>query len=262
MIKKIEEMIKTQDGFDIYTLYEVPPKSTGTVIICHGITADLHENGLFDDFSKLFINQSISVLRFDFRGHGKSKGNSLDVTLEGEYSDIAAVYAWMINSSYYNGKYAILGASFSCANIIRQAIKFMPKCLVLFNPVFSYRRTFVVPEASWGKEILNTKNKSDLPASAMAEIPGTEFFISKILWEEMENDRTPELAKNLKCPTRAFHGDKDIKVPIQPIKDFVDTESNIIELEIKKEEGHGLKAHRPELINQISNWISTYLPEE
>lgn len=261
MTKKIEEMIKTNDGFEIYTLYEVPPKSTGTVLICHGITADLHENGLFDNFSELFFDHSISVLRFDFRGHGKSKGNSLDVTLEGEYSDITSVYAWIKKSSDYNGTYAILGASFSCASVIRQSIKFTPKCLVLFNPVFSYKRTFVVPEASWGKEILETKNKSDLPPSAVAKIPGTEFFISKILWEEMENDQTPKLAKNLKCPTRAFHGDEDIKVPIQPIKDFVDTESNIIELEVKKGEGHGLKGNRPELIKQITNWISSYLLE-
>lgn len=261
MAKKIEEMIKTHDGFEIYTLYEIPPISNGTVLICHGVTADLHESGLFDDFSELFLNQSISVLRFDFRGHGKSKGNSLDVTLEGEYSDITTVVAWMKKSPYYNGTYAILGASFSCASIIRQSIKYTPKCLALFNPVFSYKRTFVVPEASWGKEILETKNKSGLPPSAMAKIPGTEFFISKTLWEEMENDRTPRLAKKLKCPTRAFHGDKDIKVPIQPIKDFVDTERDVIELEVRKGEGHGLKAKRPELIQQITNWISSYLLE-
>lgn len=255
--------ITTRDGFNLFTLAQIPEHPNATVILCHGITSDHHEGGLFDGLAEALTEEGICVVRFDYRGHGKSSGSPLDVSLEGEQSDLSAVYAALRNSAKFPQRFGVVAGSFSCASAIRLAVSTDLCSLVLINPVFDYFRTFIKPETPWARRIKDTVNSPSLPSGARSEIPGQEFLISTKLWAEMEKDTTPLLAKELKVPTLAFHGDRDQKVPLQPLVDFARENPGTITLRVVPGEDHGLKGTRPEVILETVNWvISHFSPED
>lgn len=254
-----ELFIKTEDGTGLHLFGEPTLQSRGTVLLCHGLTADLHEGGFFDQFSASLQKANLSVVRFDFRGHGKSTGSSLDVTLSGEAMDAETVCTWLSSNRYRHQSLFVIGASFCCHSVIKLAQNRKLAGLVLLNPVFDYQRTFTTPEAPWGQEILATRGDAQLPPNAYAMIPGSQFYFSKQLWSEMETDRTPRVAATLTCPIIAFHGDQDVKVPPQPIIDFAAQHPEIVDLHIRRDEGHGLKKDREELINSVTAWLVNHL---
>jgi len=257
-----ELSITTRDGFSLYALAEIPEHANATVILCHGITSDHHEGGLFDGLAKAFTAEGFCVVRFDYRGHGKSSGSSLDVSLEGEQTDLSAVYTALRDSEKFPGRFAVVAGSFSCASAIRLSLSANLCSLVLVNPVFDYFRTFIKPETPWGRGIEGTLNSPSLPVGARAEIPKQDFLISTKLWEEMERDITPVIAERLKVPTIAFHGDKDQKVPLQPLVDFARKNPGTMKLRIVPGEDHGLKATRPQVISETVNWVSSHCSPE
>jgi pimeloyl-ACP methyl ester carboxylesterase len=252
----IEDLVVTNDGFRLYALAEVVNGSRVTAILCHGLTADHHESGFFDQISIALQSKGISVARFDYRGHGKSSGTSLDVTLSGETTDLFAIFSWLEQAALLKQTFLLVSASFSCHSAVRLASVRRPTGFIFLNPVFSYRRTFIHPEASWGKEILATRGDPNLPKDAQALVPGSHFYLSKKLWREMIEDDTPNSVGALTCPIISFHGDQDIKVPIQPIAEFATSNPNKMELVVRPDEGHGLKSNRPGLISEIANWAS------
>jgi pimeloyl-ACP methyl ester carboxylesterase len=245
----------TDDGKRIHVFFQKSQNPIGNVILCHGITVDLHEGGFFDTFAHHFLDNGIAVVRFDYRGHGRSDGTSLDVTLHGETTDVEAVFRLLQSVSSHPEQYALVAASFSCASAIRHSLKNPPVGLVLLNPILSYRRTFIEAEGPWGKEINETLDSPSLPARARARIPGTDFFLSDELWKEMEKDDTATLAAKLNCPILAFHGDRDTKVPLEPILEFARANPNRIELQVLKGQGHGFKGARSHVMSTTVEWI-------
>ena len=60
------------------------------VVLAHGLTVDLEENGLFEPLAEKLAARGLSVLRFSFRGHGASDGIDTETTIAGERMDLRA----------------------------------------------------------------------------------------------------------------------------------------------------------------------------
>ncbi len=63
----------------------------GTTIQAHGITADMDEDGMFVQLAERLSDTGFTVLRFSFRGHGRSGSTQRGVTIAGEMLDLQAV---------------------------------------------------------------------------------------------------------------------------------------------------------------------------
>ncbi len=63
----------------------IPQKKTrNCIILCHGITVNKEEGGIFTNLAKKLAKVGFAVFRFDFRGHGESEGDSINLTVTGE----------------------------------------------------------------------------------------------------------------------------------------------------------------------------------
>ena len=62
----------TNDDHVVHGTLAQPSFPKAVALFVHGITADRHEWGLFDQIVKSLYDKNIASLAIDYRGHGKS----------------------------------------------------------------------------------------------------------------------------------------------------------------------------------------------
>lgn len=179
---------------------------TPVVIICHGLFVNM--NGSASTIAERLAAAGIASFRFDFWGHGASEGNFENITISEGVADILAAIKLLNSKGYTN--IALMGLSFggACAIMVAAQVKTL-KALGLRSPVADYaERTALImsPEqiGAWkikGFRIYTGGNGKQVPLNY-------SFF------EDFQNNKGYEAAKEIKIPTCIVHGDKDIDVPI------------------------------------------------
>src|ERR1700753_2701266 len=90
---KNEKKISYQsgDGLLLSGVFNLAKKGNAFALMAHGINMDKNEwNNLHFKISNDLNEQNISTFRFDYRGHGESKGSIRDMTIIGEYLDVVS----------------------------------------------------------------------------------------------------------------------------------------------------------------------------
>ena len=74
------------DGVSLDAVVEKPLSDLyrGVVVLAHGISADLEEDGRFGPLAHELAGQGFASVRFSFRGHGRSDGEQQQVTIAGD----------------------------------------------------------------------------------------------------------------------------------------------------------------------------------
>lgn len=125
------------------------PGGDRAVVLAHGLTVDLAENGLFEPLAEALVARGLSVLRFSFRGHGRSDGIDTETTIAGERQDLRAAIDWL------GRPVALLGSSFGAVSVSLSLAELGDSvwAVVLWQPVLDLRRTFLAPELPRGREL-------------------------------------------------------------------------------------------------------------
>jgi hypothetical protein len=206
--------LRTLDGYDIsavLTAADLPD----IAIWMHGISVDKDEYlGLFRDGAQWLASKGIASVRFDFRGHGESSGNSLDFSVIGQNLDAEAVLEYIKRESTGQVRMHIIGASFGAPPALFAAARHPQDIhsVSLISPVLSYWRTFLEPETQWAKELFSEDRLRRLATTGRLHIDG-EFYIGPRLVEEMRVIRPASVLGELTQRVLAIHGDRDSMVP-------------------------------------------------
>lgn len=84
---------ESRDGLKLHGTLTTPAcKVVGAILLVHGITSDRSEWGIFDKLAEELTKDGVASLRFDFRGHGRSRLRSDRISLSGILSDV--ISAW------------------------------------------------------------------------------------------------------------------------------------------------------------------------
>lgn len=145
--------IKTPDGFVLDAIFNKIPNSDKGVVFAHGMTVDKDDEGIFVRAEPRLNKLGFSTLRFDFRAHGKSSGNSItDFTISGELVDLDTVISFMekqgikwiglAGASFGGGITALFGSNNP------QRIQ----ALFLANPAVDFEKGFLKPTTRWAME--------------------------------------------------------------------------------------------------------------
>jgi len=206
--------IRSTDGIELDAAIHATKrdKPLGCVIQVHGITADMDEGGMFVRLAERLTNNGFSVLRFTYRGHGKSGGTQKGVTIAGEMLDLQAAFDFAMET--FDQPLAIIAASFGAVStcLLLPYIEGRIRGLALWNPVLDLKRTFINPELPWGKQNFNNENTSQLISRGVLLLDGT-FEIGRVLWEEMKLYNPYHYFVKSSIPAMIVHGDKDSYVP-------------------------------------------------
>ncbi|MFE6610595.1 alpha/beta fold hydrolase [Amycolatopsis sp. NPDC057786] len=188
-------MITTSDGLRLDSVrHDGGPE---TVVLVHGITADLDENGLFTELASRLTAAGFSVLRFSFRGHGRSDGRPRDMTIAGELLDLRAAV---------DGPVSVVASSFGAVSTALSLASLPVRRVVLWQPVLDLRRTFLEPELPRGITLYS--DRTCLAENGFLDIEG-RFELGAALFEEFArlDPRGAFLASGM--PALVVHGSGD-----------------------------------------------------
>lgn len=226
------------------------------VLMLHGINSDKDEEGLFVKLSKVLVENSYNVFRFDFRAHGMSTGKQKYVTILGETEDLIFSLDWITEK--WKLPVFIVAASFGAVSLLNSWKRCSwenIKGIILLNPVLDLQETFLHSNFSWPKKSFNEESYKKLRNQG--------FFLLdnklKVGHELMEEITTLKPYKNLSMldiPILILHGDKDKYVSYDISKKYSDG-INKCEFYTLNGADHGFekKDEQKKVLQIITKWL-------
>jgi len=203
------------DGLKLCGILTKPQEKTQKcIILCHGITVTKDEGGIFTELAKRLTDNGFTVFRFDFRGHGESEGDSIDLTVTGEKRDLEVAVQYLQNLGYKD--FGIVAASFGggVASLFIADNRDLIKALVLWNAEIDYHST-LEPELRWAKENFGEEAMQRLDKQGYIEIGSRKFRIGQPLFEELRTLHPWKGLMDVDMPILFIHGDEDSYVPYE-----------------------------------------------
>ena len=250
--------LKSSDGILLEAAFHKAKSATpiGILILAHGISVNMDEGGMFVNLAEKCADNGFDVVRFSFRGHGKSGGTQKEVTIAGEMLDLQTTiqYAKSKSDKPLSIVAASFGATSTCLSL--PTIERQLKGLVLWNPVLDLQDTFIHPSLPWGKKNFNKQNVKRLATDGFFLIDD-EFMVGPELYKEWERLKPYNYFYASKIPSIIVHGDKDSYVSYKVSKTACKRRRNC-ELFTIKNSDHGFdkKEHADQAIAITVNWLN------
>ncbi len=150
----VPSAIRAADGVVLDAVLHLPAgdRPRGAVVQVHGINADMDEGGMFARLADELAGEGFVVLRFSFRGHGRSDGAQQGATIAGEILDLQA--ALDAAGKGFEAPVSVVAASFGAVSTCLSLphLGGTLRSVVLWNPVLDLHRTFVEPTLPWAVE--------------------------------------------------------------------------------------------------------------
>ncbi|MBI5138754.1 MAG: alpha/beta fold hydrolase [Candidatus Vogelbacteria bacterium] len=204
--------IDTEDGFILDADYYPGTGSLG-VIYTHGATSHRGRERFFERAARELSSKGVHCLFFDFRGHGKSGGDSAkDFKLSGVLKDLAAAVDFLKSKGMKT--LGLAGASFgaSVSSIYASKNNGTVGALMLVNPVLNFHTAFFEPTTENSRMLFSAVHKT-LETEEYFEMPWNNFRLGRPAFEELrmklpEHDPILSL-DSYKGPLLIVHGNKD-----------------------------------------------------
>lgn len=208
--------LHTPDGFDLDAHYYPGTNGIG-IVFCHGLGWYKEGEEPFVEAAEKLSDKNFSTLLFDFRGHGKSSGDSAkDFTISGQLTDIDTAINYLkghgVKTIY------LAGASFGAgAAVLYTAKHHGITKLLLSNPSLDYDRTVT---------------KHFLPQLPLLETQGfieagsRKFKLGKKLFEELQQYAPYKELEQYKHDLLIIHGDNDTLIPHQGVVELFEKLEN------------------------------------
>lgn len=246
-----KKKLKTKDEFILDTTIHYPDKETNQVVImCHGLTS--FKDGKNSEQLKLaqaLCSSGFKVVRFDWRGHGKSTGEQTDVNVESFMKDLDCI----IKNETSNLQVYLYGFSFGGFAVTEyiNRTKLTVRKVVLWSPAldpwgssFNNKSTFCYPEIveaiktgdidKKGYVLWKSKNfkasrifieqcKNYDYHKAVSSLPSNTLIIQATNDKNVDKNDNERIAKEYKINYKELEASHSLKEKIdQAIKDTVD----------------------------------------
>lgn len=206
---------KNSEGLKLCGILTKPSKETRRcIVLCHGITVDKDEDGIFTELAEKLAKNGFTVFRFDFRGHGESEGDSIDLTVTGEKRDLESAIEFLQKLGYE--EFGILAASFGggAVSLFIGEHPHIVKALILWNAAIDYHN-MLEPKVPWTKENFGKEAMEKLEKQGFIEIGSRKFKVGKALFKELRKLHPWKGLQKVEIPMLFIHGDKDTYVPYE-----------------------------------------------
>ncbi|MFD4193644.1 alpha/beta hydrolase family protein [Amycolatopsis thermoflava] len=232
------------------------PGDGPVVVLAHGITGDLTENGLFDVLTDRLTGHGFEVLRFSFRGHGASAGRPRDMTIAGERLDLRAAVDW---AAARGRGVAVVASSFGAVSTTLSLPELGDRLsgVVLWQPVLDLRATFLEPSLPRGRALYG--DRSSLRDNGFLDIEG-RFELGAELFEEFARLDPRAAFLTSTVPALVLHGDADEHVPYEVARDAALARDHTTWCTISGA-GHGFREAAGEVLDRTVDWLVAYCGE-
>ena len=197
-----------------------------------------------------------SFAAFDFRGHGESSGDILELTASRLLADLQAIRDFLAAQGLQ--QLGLVGSSlggFAAAWSARQIPESVIGCVFL-APAFRFL------ERRW--QSLDAEQQAAWRDSGRFRLHNDwiDVELGYGLIEEQPLYRLEALAHGWAIPTLLFHGYNDTVVPWQESRDFFEAaETSCLELHLFRDGDHRLTAYKQEIAESVGRFFQQRLGE-
>lgn len=237
-MSQTEITFRSHDGTRLVGTLSSPGDPSRSVVLVHGGGVTRDEGGFYVRLADALTAAGFAALRFDLRGHGASGGRQEDLTLAAAANDVRAAVDEL------DGPVTVIGTSFSggvCALVAAAGTPDL-RSLVLFNPLFDYKRRFVDEKPYWTSDRLDPESADELDRRGYLEHSPT-FRLGRALLNEVFQLSARDALRRISAPTLLVHGSADTFVDIASSRAAVGqlaSESTLIEIDGAQ---HGFAVH-------------------
>lgn len=205
-MREVPVSFKSQ-GQRISAILHLPDKETNSIILLvHGFTGDKNgPNNIFVKLARELSKNNFAVLRFDFRGSGKSGGEFVDMTISDEVNDLKTAIDFVKKKQFK--KIGIVGESLGGAITILGCDKLVD-CVVLWYPVIYLQETPAFERFKAREEDFDTKG-----FVTHKKLDGRIFKIGKSFYYERKKIKFDDKIIKISCPVMIVTGNNDTSVP-------------------------------------------------
>lgn len=209
-------ILQTPDGFDLDGNYYKGTNGIG-IVFTHGLRWFKEGEEPFVKGAEELNKKGFSTLLFDFRGHGKSSGDSAkDFSITGQLTDIDVAVQYLKDEGCTT--IFLAGASFGAGATVLYAVEH-PEItkLLLSNPSLDYNRTVTKHFASQ-LHLLETQG--------YIEAGSRKFRLGKKLFEELQQFTPYKELEKYKGNLLIIHGDSDHLIAHQDVVEIFEKLTN------------------------------------
>jgi pimeloyl-ACP methyl ester carboxylesterase len=234
----------TDDGVPIEAIH-LPGDRSLAFVVAHGFTLHWSQNSSWQAACRL--SRFGGVVAFDFRGHGRSGGES---TLgDKEIHDLAVVIQYARELGYE--RVVTVGFSMGASIVLRHAGLFGGEDAVVSvsGPGrWYYRGTLPMRKVHWAVEH---------PTGRVISRIFLHTRISTGRWDPIPMPPADAAARISPTPLLIVHGDKDEYFPADHAEQLFEAAHQPKELWIVPGFGHAEAAAKPDLLDRIARWALT-----
>jgi pimeloyl-ACP methyl ester carboxylesterase len=235
--------IVTDDGVPIDTAHLAGDSELG-IVLAHGFTQSWQRPAVWAAATRL--NRAGGVVLFDFRGHGRSGGES---TLgDREIKDVAVAVAYARELGYQ--RVATIGFSMGASIVVRHAglCGGIDAVVSVSGPGrWYFRGTKAMQRVHWAVEHR---------AGRLVTRTFLGTRISDGRWNPVPMPPADAAALIAPTPLLVVHGDKDEFFPVDHAEQLYEGARDPKELWIVPGFGHAETGARPSLLDRIAGWVS------
>ncbi len=251
-----EKIYFKSDGLSLVGIVSKGEKETKKcVLLCHGITGNKDERGLYSDLAGLLLEKGFDSFRFDVRAHGESEGDSLKLTVDTWKRDIDHAIKFLEKYGYE--EFGIISASFSGGPALLAASENASiKIIVLVNALIDYN-SILDPKTKWAKYIVKAKLR-EMRKKGFIKIFGG-FKVGIDLYNQIQEFNPWKTLENLKIPILFIHGDKDFVVPHEDSVKYskVAEKGKMVTIN-KGDHGFSKESHRKQAAEEIIKFLENF----
>jgi hypothetical protein len=220
------------------------------VLFVHGFAGNKDENGLFTEAANKFAENGISSLRFDFSGHGKSTGDTRQLSLDQEVQDYRSAIEYL-EKVYSPRELIVIGFSLGATVAIKARDKRVTR-YIFWSPAF-YPKTDMVPRYNRDPDI-----QSQIQQNGSFIKSGKN--INKDILVDLYRFKLSRYINHIDKSIRIIHGTKDERINYKSSEKFIkyySTKKNIDQCFVSGA-GHSYKENasfRSMVYDRSVNWI-------
>lgn len=138
-----EQFFLEHEKEQLFCLTQNQKEDNNWILCCHGLVQDKCESWfLFSKIAQAAVDIDFSVFRFDFRGHGDSTGDLINITTNDLYQDLVFVIEY-IRKTYHPKNLILLGMGYACNLVCKVANEMNLDKVIMINPsakpIFNYK---------------------------------------------------------------------------------------------------------------------------
>lgn len=253
----LNEKVITEDGFELDVQIRIPNSDIKKIIIMsHGLTSNMagRDNQFFKLADSLCEN-GFKVIQYDFRGHGKSSGIDLDVSLSSLKNDLEMI----VNKYISNEEYYLFGFSFggltTCKYLFDTNNTNVRKVVLIGPPLDPINSSLLNPNEFCYDEMHNAIETGSLEKDGYVYLSSKDFKFSKLFLDECFKFDYENAIETLSGRTLLLQGKNDKNVD----KNYNEKYSKIYNFKyVEFDASHSLWEMFDDAIDIIVNYYNGY----